>query len=138
MKTFLPYKTSLKGTENRIATERMRFNEVTQTFNQMVRRFPTNVIASMLGFGSKPYFEAQEGAERVPEVRVLIAKVALRRMVRRLSTRYLPMIWIIVLLKLDPDDGAGWRVYTLEEIPNVQAQDYRQFVSDPEGEICSR
>lgn len=65
---FLALQNQLEGTENRIATERMRFNEVTQTFNQMVRRFPTNVIASMLGFGSKPYFEAQEGAERVPEV----------------------------------------------------------------------
>jgi LemA protein len=59
----------LEGTENRIAVERMRFNEAAQAFNAQRRRFPTVLIAGMLGFPERPYFRAQEGADRAPKVR---------------------------------------------------------------------
>lgn len=65
---FLALQTQLEGTENRISTERMRFNEVTKEYNTYARRFPTSVIANMLGFSTKPYFEAESGAEKAPEV----------------------------------------------------------------------
>lgn len=65
---FLALQTQLEGTENRISTERMRFNEVTKEYNMYARRFPTSVIANILGFTNKPYFEAEEGAEKAPEV----------------------------------------------------------------------
>jgi len=58
----------LEGTENRIATERMRFNQAAQEYNTSLRRFPTNVVAGLLGFERKYYFEATEGAENAPEV----------------------------------------------------------------------
>ena len=54
--------------ENRIATERMKFNEAAQAFNTGIRRFPDNIIASMFGFEKKAYFEAQAGAETAPKV----------------------------------------------------------------------
>lgn len=65
---FLSLQQQLEGTENRIATERMRFNEATKKFNTSVRKFPTNIIASIFGFEKKAYFEAQEGSETAPVV----------------------------------------------------------------------
>lgn len=59
----------LAGTENRISVERMRFNEAAQKFNTERQRFPTVLIAGMLGFQEKPYFKATTGADRPPEVK---------------------------------------------------------------------
>ena len=58
----------LEGTENRISVERNNFNTAVQDFNTAVRRFPTNAIAGMFGFQSRPFFNAQAGAERAPTV----------------------------------------------------------------------
>ncbi len=60
----------LEGTENRIAVERRRFNEVARDYNTRLRRFPANQIVPLLGwdFEEKAYFEAQPGAEEVPDV----------------------------------------------------------------------
>ncbi|MDP4222561.1 MAG: LemA family protein [Bacteroidota bacterium] len=60
---------ALEGTENRISVERRKFNEVAQTLNTYIKRFPQNVIAGMFGFTAKPYFEAMPGAEKAPEVK---------------------------------------------------------------------
>ncbi|MDZ7719762.1 MAG: LemA family protein [Balneolaceae bacterium] len=65
---FRDLQNQLEGTENRIATERMRFNQAAQQYNTSLRRFPTSVVAGMLGFERKYYFEATEGAENAPEV----------------------------------------------------------------------
>lgn len=58
----------LAGTENRIAVERQRFNDSVTTMNIMIKRFPTNVIANMLGFTPKELFKVQEGTENAPKV----------------------------------------------------------------------
>lgn len=59
----------LAGTENRIAVERRRYNEVVQAYNITVRKFPTNIIAGMTGFKQKEvYFKAEEKAKEVPVV----------------------------------------------------------------------
>lgn len=58
----------LEGTENRIATERRRFNEVAQDYNTRVRRFPAALFAGIMGFEPRPYFTAQPGAEEAPKV----------------------------------------------------------------------
>ena len=58
----------LEGTENRIATERRRFNEVAQGYNTRLKRFPTVLFASMMGFQPRPYFRSQPGAETAPKV----------------------------------------------------------------------
>ena len=65
---FMELQAQLEGTENRIATERMKFNEAAKTYNTMIRQFPDNIIASMFGFEKKAYFEAQAGAETAPKV----------------------------------------------------------------------
>ncbi len=65
---FLELQSQLEGTENRIATERMRFNQAVQTYNTSIRTFPTNLFAGIFGFDSKAYFEADEGAQDAPEV----------------------------------------------------------------------
>src|SRR5215470_393419 len=53
----------LAGTENRISVERMRYNEAVRAYNTAIRRFPTNLLAGMFGFGEKEYFEAEAGAQ---------------------------------------------------------------------------
>jgi LemA protein len=58
----------LAGTENRIATERMRYNERVQEYNTLRRRFPSNVTAKVFGFKEYPYFEAPTAAQQVPKV----------------------------------------------------------------------
>jgi LemA protein len=58
----------LEGTENRISVERRKFNEVAQTYNTYIKRFPQNFLAGMFGFQAKPYFEASEGADKAPIV----------------------------------------------------------------------
>lgn len=65
---FSDLQAQLEGTENRIATERMKFNESAKAYNTLIRKFPDNIIASVFGFEKKGYFEAQAGAETAPIV----------------------------------------------------------------------
>lgn len=58
----------LEGTENRIAVERRNFNESANGYNTFIRKFPQSIIAGMRGFEKKPYFEAEEGANKAPKV----------------------------------------------------------------------
>ena len=58
----------LSGTENRIAVERMRYNERVQDYNISRRQFPSNVTASLFGFKEYPLFNAPPAAEQVPKV----------------------------------------------------------------------
>jgi len=58
----------LSGTENRIAVERMRYNERVQAYNTSRRQFPSNVTAGIFGFEEYPLFDAPPEAERVPQV----------------------------------------------------------------------
>lgn len=65
---FSELQAQLEGTENRIATERMKFNDAAKAYNTLIRKFPDNIIASVFGFEKKGYFEAQAGAETAPKV----------------------------------------------------------------------
>ncbi len=65
---FLELQSQLEGTENRIAVERNKYNDVVKGFNTNIRRFPKNIIASMFGFETKAYFKAAEGADKAPSV----------------------------------------------------------------------
>ena len=67
-RNFLELQAQLEGTENRISVARQDFNRAAETYNRAVRRFPANLVAGLFGFERKPYFEASEGAERVPQV----------------------------------------------------------------------
>ena len=64
---YLTLQAQLAGCENRILTERQRFNETAKAYNQSIRRFPSNIIANLFGFEKRPYFEAEAVADRVPE-----------------------------------------------------------------------
>ena len=66
---FLALQNQLEGTENRIAVERQRFNQVVQSYNTDIRVFPASVIAGFTGFKEKAYFKAKEGAEAAPAVK---------------------------------------------------------------------
>ena len=68
---FRDLQVQLEGTENRIAVERMRFNEAAQTFNTARDSFPTVLIAGMFGsrFAEKAYFKGQAGVETAPKVK---------------------------------------------------------------------
>ena len=63
---YLTLQAQLAGCENRILTERQRFNETAKAYNQSIRRFPSNVIANLFGFEKRPYFEAEGGADKAP------------------------------------------------------------------------
>lgn len=65
---FRDLQAQLEGTENRITTARQMFNDEARQYNTNIRRFPKNIIAGMFGFEKKPYFEAEEGANKAPKV----------------------------------------------------------------------
>jgi LemA protein len=65
---FLELQAQLEGTENRITTERMKFNDTAKSYNTLIRTFPNNILASVFNFEKKGYFEAQAGAETAPKV----------------------------------------------------------------------
>lgn len=65
---FLSLQDELEGTENRIATERKRFNDSAKTYNTYIRKFPQNIIANMSGFDKKQYFAAGTEAQSAPKV----------------------------------------------------------------------
>lgn len=65
---FRDLQVQLEGTENRISTERRKFNETAQTYNQYIMQFPRNLFAKMFDFHSIAYFTAEEGSQRAPEV----------------------------------------------------------------------
>ena len=60
--------TQLEGTENRIQVARRDYNDAVRTYNVAVRRFPTVIIAGMLGFPQEKNFEAAQGSEIAPKV----------------------------------------------------------------------
>jgi len=66
---FLALQTQLEGTENRITVERKRFNEAAQDFNAFRRRFPNVLVAHLMGFKNKAYFQADQDAKTVPQVK---------------------------------------------------------------------
>jgi LemA protein len=66
---FRDLQAQLEGTENRITTERGKFNEAVQAYNTKVRRFPASIIAGMLGFDKKGYFTAPEEAAEPVDVK---------------------------------------------------------------------
>ena len=66
---FLELQAQLEGTENRISVERRNFNEAAKNYNTAIRTFPRNLLAGMFGFEKRPYFEAEEGASKAPEVK---------------------------------------------------------------------
>ncbi|MBA7532297.1 Protein LemA [subsurface metagenome] len=65
---FLELQAQLEGTENRIAVERRKFNDVARDYNTFIRQFPKNIYANIFNFESKAYFEAEEKAKEVPKV----------------------------------------------------------------------
>ncbi|MCC8088759.1 MAG: LemA family protein [Rikenellaceae bacterium] len=65
---FRDLQVQLEGTENRISTERKRFNDEARDYNTTIRQFPNNIIAGLFGFESIPYFAAEPGAATAPVV----------------------------------------------------------------------
>jgi len=65
---FLALQGQLEGTENRISVERMRYNQRVREYNIRIKRIPTVFVANMFGYDRKPFFEAVEGAQEVPQV----------------------------------------------------------------------
>jgi LemA protein len=66
---FLALQSQLEGTENRIAVERRRFNEVVQEYNTTIRKFPASVVAGFGNFKETQYFKSAEGAAQAPQVK---------------------------------------------------------------------
>lgn len=65
---FLELQAQLEGTENRIAVERKKYNEISQDYNTYIKKFPNNIIAGWFDFEQKEYFKSDAGAEKVPKV----------------------------------------------------------------------
>jgi LemA protein len=66
---FLELQSQLEGTENRIAVERGKFNDIVKDYNSYIRKFPQVLYAGIFGFDKKGYFEAVAGADKAPEVK---------------------------------------------------------------------
>lgn len=58
----------LAGTENRIATERRRYNEAVREYNTAIKQIPRNIVAKVFGFEAQEYFETPIEAQQVPKV----------------------------------------------------------------------
>ncbi len=65
---FLKLQDELTSTENQILTARTRYNEAIKPFNNHVKTFPNNILAGFFNFDGKPYFDAESGAEKAPDV----------------------------------------------------------------------
>jgi LemA protein len=65
---FVQLMDELAGTENRLSTERMRYNETAQEFNVLVKRFPMNLFAGMFNFKEAIYYPVPEAAKAAPKV----------------------------------------------------------------------
>ncbi len=65
---FKQLQAQLEGTENRISVERRKFNEAARSYNTYINQFPQKIYAGLFDFEDKAYFEAEEGAEKAPEV----------------------------------------------------------------------
>lgn len=61
--------TQLEGAENRVSVERRRYNDLVQSYNVRVKRFPGSVAASIFGFDEHTYFESAKGSQNAPEVK---------------------------------------------------------------------
>jgi len=68
-RNYLELQSQLEGTENRIAQERQRFNTTVQAYNTAIRVFPASLVASFRDFGKKEFFQADAGADKVPQVK---------------------------------------------------------------------
>jgi LemA protein len=68
-RNYLELQSQLEGTENRIAQERQRFNTAVREYNTAIRVFPQSIVASFRGFGPKQFFQADAGADKVPQVK---------------------------------------------------------------------
>ncbi|HEX9427825.1 MAG TPA: LemA family protein [Candidatus Polarisedimenticolia bacterium] len=66
---FIRLQDELAGTENRIAVERMRYNDAVRIYNTSIKRFPTKFVATFFRFAEHDYFEAEKGAQEVPKVK---------------------------------------------------------------------
>lgn len=67
--TVLRLQDELAGTENRIAVERRRYNDLVQSYNLSVSTIPGNIFAKLFGFKPRQYFNATPGAENAPQVK---------------------------------------------------------------------
>ncbi len=68
-KQFARLSDELAGTENRIATERRRYNETVQAYNTYIKSFPAALTSGWFGFAPEKYFEAPKEAQQVPQVK---------------------------------------------------------------------
>ncbi|NLP58532.1 LemA family protein [Lutibacter sp. B1] len=65
---FLKLQDELASTENQILTARTRFNEAIKPYNNHIKIFPNSILAGIFNFDDKPYFDAEAGAEKAPDV----------------------------------------------------------------------
>ena len=66
---FLKLQDELASTENQILTARTRFNEAIKPYNNHVKQFPNSLLAGIFGFEGKPYFDAEAGSDKAPDVK---------------------------------------------------------------------
>jgi LemA protein len=66
--SFQDFQTNIAGTENRISTARRDFNAAVNTYNLAVKTFPNNIFAGIFGYHEKPYYNADPGSEKAPDI----------------------------------------------------------------------
>jgi len=68
-KAFQDFQAQIEGTENRINVARIDYNKTIETYNLKVVRFPTNLLAGIFGKKEKPFYEADKGTEKNPDIK---------------------------------------------------------------------
>ena len=67
-KAFQDFQTQIEGTENRINTARQDYNKSVEGYNLKVKRFPNSIFAGMFGYKEKPFYKADAGSEKAPDI----------------------------------------------------------------------
>ncbi len=65
---FRDFQTQIEGTENRINVARQDYNKAIEAYNLRVKRFPNVILARLFGYAEKPYYKADEGTEKAPNI----------------------------------------------------------------------
>lgn len=66
---FRDFQTQIEGTENRINVARQDYNKSIEGYNLLVKRFPKNILAGIFGFKEKPFYKADAGTEKNPDIK---------------------------------------------------------------------
>lgn len=66
---FMALQTELSGTEDKIAYSRQFYNDTVQMYNTAIMKFPSNLVAGILGFKEEAFFQIDDTEKNPVQVK---------------------------------------------------------------------